>query len=74
LAGEDSLARMSRLGSSLLLHGEIRTVDQIIQRIEAVASDEVRAVAGALASAPKVLSVVGPFDASQFDPKSLQLA
>ena len=36
LACEDSGARMSRIGSAQLLHGEVKTVDQILERIEEV--------------------------------------
>ena len=36
LACEDSGARMSRIGAALLLHGEVRTVDEILARVEAV--------------------------------------
>ena len=36
LSGEDSGARMSRIGASLLLHGEVPTVDELLARIDAV--------------------------------------
>jgi predicted Zn-dependent peptidase len=62
LSGEDSGARMSRIGASLLLHGEVRAIDTILYRIEAVGPDEVAAEARALAQAPRTLSAVGPFD------------
>jgi predicted Zn-dependent peptidase len=67
LSGEDSGARMSRIGASLLLHGEIRTVDEVLARVEAVTRDEVLARAGELVSAPRSLSAVGPFDEEAFD-------
>ena len=34
LSGEDSGARMSRLGASLLLHGEVLSVDEVLARID----------------------------------------
>jgi predicted Zn-dependent peptidase len=73
LACEDSGARMSRIGAGLLLHGEILTVDEVLARVEALTVDEIHAAARDLASAPRTLSVVGPFDASDFDARSLQL-
>ena len=36
LSGEDSGARMSRIGASLLLHGEVLSVDEVLARIDAV--------------------------------------
>jgi predicted Zn-dependent peptidase len=71
LACEDSGARMGRIGAGLLLHGEVLTIDEVVARVEAVTLDEVRAVAAELVAAPRTLSVVGPFDASDFDAGSL---
>ena len=67
LSGEDSGARMSRIGASTLLHGEVRSVDDILARIEAVDRAAVLAVADELAQAPRTLSAVGPFDEDVFD-------
>jgi predicted Zn-dependent peptidase len=66
LSGEDSGARMSRIGASQLLHGEVRTIDDILARIEAVDLDQVRAEAQLLVAAPRTLSAVGPFDEDAF--------
>ena len=74
LACEDSGARMSRVGSSLLLHGRVLTVDEQLERIDAVERHDVQAVARDLALAPRTLAVVGPFDTEQFDPDELGLA
>jgi predicted Zn-dependent peptidase len=73
LAAEDSGSRMSRIGTSLLLHGEVVEVDDVLARVEAVTLDEVARVAAELAAAPRTLSVVGPFDASDFDVVALGL-
>ena len=73
LASEDSGARMSRIGASLLLHGEILEVDEILSRVEAVTIDDVRSVAVDVATGPRALSVVGPFEASSFDVDALGL-
>ena len=74
LSCEDSGARMSRLGSSLLLHGEVKTVDQVLARIEAVERQDVLRVAAQLASRPRTLAAVGPFDPDAFDEGALGLA
>ena len=68
LACEDSGARMSRIGAGLLLHGEMLTVDEVLARVAALTLDEVHAAAAELVAAPRTLSVVGPFDESDFDP------
>ena len=73
LACEDSGARMSRIGASLLLHGEILTVDQILGRVEALTLEEIHAAAEELVAAPMSLSVVGPFGESDFDGVPLRL-
>jgi predicted Zn-dependent peptidase len=67
LSGEDSGARMSRLGASLLLHGEVLTVDEVLARIDAVDLDQVRDAAARLGQAPRTLSAVGPFDPESFE-------
>ncbi len=74
LAHEDSGARMNRLGSSLLLHGGVRTVDQILARIEGVGPGDVHSAAARLAAAPRTLAAVGPFGADTFDAAALGLA
>ena len=67
LAGEDSGARMSRIGASMLLHGQVLSVDELLARIDAVDAALVREVAAELAAAPRTLSAVGPFDEDAFD-------
>jgi predicted Zn-dependent peptidase len=74
LSGEDSGARMGRIGSSLLLHGEVQSIDRVLARIEAVGRDEVLAQAQALVQAPRTLSAVGPFDEEAFDDHVAALA
>ena len=73
LSCEDSGSRMSRVGGSLLLHGEVVEVDEVLARIDAVTGADVGAVAAEVARAPRTLSVVGPFDAGDFDPAALRL-
>jgi len=66
LSLEDSGTRMSRIGSSLLLHGHVLTVDEVLARVAAVSLEDVGALAARLACAPRALSVVGPFDEADF--------
>ena len=73
LSCEDSGARMSRLGSAVLLHGRVWTVDEVLEHFEAVTLDDVHRVAAALAAAPRTLAAVGPFDPDGFDRDALGL-
>ncbi|MDA8281579.1 MAG: pitrilysin family protein [Actinomycetota bacterium] len=67
LSLEDSGARMSRIGASMLLHGEVLAVPELLAKIEAVTLADVAEVARKIAEEPRVLSVVGPFDVGDFD-------
>lgn len=64
LSLEDSGARMSRIGSSLLLHGRVFAVEELLARVEGVTLDDVAQVAGRAAAEARTVSVVGPFDAA----------
>ena len=65
LSLEDSGARMSRIGSSLLLHDRVLAVEEILAKVEAVSAADVADVAATLAAEPRTVSVVGPFDAAE---------
>ncbi|HUO47430.1 MAG TPA: pitrilysin family protein, partial [Acidimicrobiales bacterium] len=67
LSLEDSGARMSRIGSSLLLHGSVLTVDEVLAKVAGVGLGDVADEARRLAAGARVLSVVGPFDPADFD-------
>jgi predicted Zn-dependent peptidase len=67
LSGEDSGARMSRIGASLLLHDEVLTMDEVLGKIEAVDRAQVQAAAVVLATSPRTMSAVGPFDEHDFE-------
>ena len=67
LSGEDSGARMSRLGASLLLHGEVLSVDEVLARIDGIDPGQVLDVAAELAQAPRTMSAVGPFERRDFE-------
>jgi predicted Zn-dependent peptidase len=57
---------MSRIGRSLLLHGEVLSVEEIAERIESVVLEQVNEIAARVLGAPRSLAVVGPFDESDF--------
>jgi predicted Zn-dependent peptidase len=63
---EDTGSRMSRLGKSELVYGELLTVDEVLARIDAVTLDDVRAVASEVLSAKPTLAVIGPFEDDDF--------
>jgi predicted Zn-dependent peptidase len=67
LALEDPASRMSRLGKLELTGSEILSLDEIIERIDAVTRDEVSGVAKELLHDDnRVLAVVGPFTGEDF--------
>jgi predicted Zn-dependent peptidase len=67
LSLEDSASRMTRIGKSELVYGDILPVDELLQRVESVTRDDVVAVAAYLLQQPRCLTVVGPFDQHAFD-------
>ncbi len=62
LAMEDANSRMVRLGRDEMVGAPHLSIDERISRIDAVTLDEVKEVAGQILTAPRVLSVVGPYD------------
>ncbi len=60
---EDTGSRMSRLGKSELVYGELLTVEEILDKIASVTLDDVRAVANELLVAEPTLAVIGPLEA-----------
>ncbi|MCU1431926.1 MAG: peptidase domain protein [Actinotalea sp.] len=58
---EDSGSRMSRLGKAELVHGELLSQSETLERIRAVTAAEVQALAVELAGRPRSLVRVGPF-------------
>jgi predicted Zn-dependent peptidase len=59
---EDTGSRMSRLGKSELVYGELMTVDEILGHIDHVQLDDVQDVAFELLRGPLALAVIGPYD------------
>ncbi len=68
LSLEDAASRMNRLGRNELIGIEHLSVDELVQRIEAVTADDVAEVAGMAYGGPYVLGAVGPFDAADLEP------
>ena len=64
---EDSGSRMSRIGKSELVYGDVLGVDELISRIDAVTAADVAGLADDLLHRPRALSVVGPFGPHDFD-------
>ncbi|NLT55823.1 MAG: insulinase family protein [Actinomycetales bacterium] len=59
---EDTGSRMSRLGKAELVQGEYVGLDEALDRIRSVTAADVEALAADLASRPRSLTVVGPFE------------
>jgi predicted Zn-dependent peptidase len=66
LALEETSGRMSRLGKSELAHGEILSLDEVIERIDAVSADDCRRIADEILDRPRALAVIGPFEEDAF--------
>jgi predicted Zn-dependent peptidase len=58
---EDSGSRMSRLGKSELVHGELLSTQESLDRVRAVTAREVQELAADLAARPRSVVRVGPF-------------
>ncbi|QZN84531.1 pitrilysin family protein [Cellulomonas sp. C5510] len=58
---EDSGSRMSRLGKSELVHGELLSTQESLDRVRAVTATDVQELAADLASRPRSVVRVGPF-------------
>ena len=67
LALEDPNSRMVRLGRDELTRMEHLSVDERIQRVEAVTASEVQEVAETVLSGTKVIGAVGPFEVAEFE-------
>jgi predicted Zn-dependent peptidase len=60
LSLESTRMRMTRLAKSEITHGEILSLDDLVERIDAVTGDDVKRLAAELFGAPRVLAVIGP--------------
>ncbi len=59
---EDSGSRMARLGRSLLSTGSVTSIDEQLERVRAVTTDDVDRLLRALLLAPRSVAAVGPVD------------
>lgn len=67
LALEDSASRMARLGKSAMAGGELLSMDEVLEAVEAVTMQDVRRVAeDLLQPSSRTLTVIGPFGESEF--------
>ena len=67
LSLESSSSRMHRLGRSELTLGEIPTLDELVDEIEAVGADDIaRVIDRVVATEERTLAVVGPLDEARF--------
>ena len=62
LGQEDAGARMTRIAKSELHGDPLLSIDELLGRVEDVSSEDIRAVAHDLLTAPTTLAVIGPFD------------
>jgi predicted Zn-dependent peptidase len=59
---EDSASRMSRIGKTELNYGRHFTVEQTLERIDAVTVQDVAELAAELLRRPLTTAIVGPYD------------
>ncbi len=60
---ESTRNRMTRLGKNLVTGGELLSVDEVVNRIDAVDRETVSRLAHDVLGGQKVLAMIGPFDA-----------
>ena len=58
---EDTGSRMTRLGRAELVHGELLSLDETLERVRSVTAVQVQELAAELAAAPRSVVRVGPF-------------
>lgn len=61
LSQEDTGSRMSRIGKSELVYGQIMSFDQILKAVADVTSSDIRSLADEILHSTPTLAVVGPF-------------
>ena len=67
LSLEDSNSRMSRLGRNELVGMTHYSVDEVVEKIEAVTAQDTVEVAAEVYSGPFVLGAVGPFEPDELE-------
>jgi len=68
LALENTAVRMTRLGRAETRGTKILSVDEVLERYNAVTHDDIRRVAETVFGRPKTLAVVGPLSVSDLEP------
>jgi predicted Zn-dependent peptidase len=63
---EDTGSRMARLGKSELVQDRLLSVDEVLNRIDAVTPDDVEEIARDVLDRPMTLAVLGPFEDRDF--------
>jgi predicted Zn-dependent peptidase len=58
---------MTRIGKAELTYGDVLGLDQLLEQVDSVTTAQVNDLAAELAAQPRRLTVVGPFDAHDFD-------
>ncbi|MGH9278054.1 MAG: insulinase family protein, partial [Acidimicrobiales bacterium] len=66
LSLEDTSSRMSRIGRAQLVHGSVMSLQELIERTEAVTADDIQRVTQTILGGPRTLAVIGPFDEEAF--------
>jgi predicted Zn-dependent peptidase len=66
LSLEDTPGRMSRIGKSEISHGEILSVDEVLERTDAVTREDAERTAREVFGRPMALTVIGPFETGAF--------
>ena len=64
LSLESTSSRMNRIGKNELMLGRHDSLDEMLERIDAVTLDDVRAMIGRMFAAPFALAAVGPDDSA----------
>lgn len=67
LSLEDTGGRMSRIGKSEIAHGEILSVDELLERIDSVTRQDATRAAHDVFGQSMALTVIGPFQPDAFD-------
>jgi predicted Zn-dependent peptidase len=62
MALESPIARAGQLARQILIHGRTLTIDELIERVDAVTVDGVRRVAGSIFTGRPTLAAIGPID------------
>ncbi|WP_283134344.1 M16 family metallopeptidase [Rhizohabitans arisaemae] len=63
---EDTGSRMSRIGKSELVYERLMSVEEILERIQAVTRAEIEGIAHEVLTRPRTLAVIGPYKDKDF--------